>query len=54
MIKVAQSQTDAIVQGKINIGFGEFTGLKQWDAFKIYLQQFFMFSMHVRGMLRIK
>ena len=54
MIKIANLQHDAILQGRLSIGFGEFHGTKMLLQFKEYREQFFVFIMHVRGILRVK
>jgi len=54
IIKVAHSQHEAILSGKLSVGFGEFQGPRGLLHFKIYQEQFMMFVIHVRGILRLK
>jgi hypothetical protein len=54
IIKIANEQMGDIHSGKLAIGFGEFQGPRGLKHFKIYQEQFLLFVIHVRGILRVK
>ncbi len=63
MMQVAEMQHEDIKGGKLSIGFGDFYGTnKTLKFFKVYCfiytkeyqKQFFVFVMHIRGILRVK
>jgi hypothetical protein len=54
MIKVANVSHEGIVKGTIEIGFGEFMGTSSLPHFRTYHDQFPLFVVETRGILRVK